>query len=68
MYGGEPIEIVITPATTYILLNRVEHGRRIYTDGRDWPDDIESVSHLRWTKCATSDFPLTEVWFPNAGK
>ena len=28
MYGGEPIEIVITPATTYILLNWVEHGRR----------------------------------------
>jgi hypothetical protein len=41
MYGGEPIEIVITPATTYILLNWVEHGRRIYTDGRDWPKDIE---------------------------
>jgi hypothetical protein len=31
MYGGEPIEIIITPATTYILLNWVEHGRRIYT-------------------------------------
>jgi hypothetical protein len=41
MYGGEPIEIIITPATTYILLNWVEHGRRIYTDGRDWPVDIE---------------------------
>jgi hypothetical protein len=41
MYGGEPIEIVITPATTYILLNWVEHGRRIYTDGRDWPASIE---------------------------
>jgi hypothetical protein len=41
MYGGEPIEIVITPATTYILLNWVEHGRRIYTDGREWPAEIE---------------------------
>src|SRR5262249_34677656 len=41
MYGGEPIEFVITPATTYILLNWVEHGRRIYTDGRDWPKEIE---------------------------
>jgi hypothetical protein len=41
MYGGEPIEIIITPATTYVLLNWVEHGRRIYTDGRDWPEEIE---------------------------
>jgi hypothetical protein len=41
MYGGEPIEIVITPATTYILINWIEHGRRIYTDGRDWPEEIE---------------------------
>ena len=41
MYGGEPIEFVITPATTYILLNWVEHGRRIYTDGREWPAEIE---------------------------
>ena len=41
MYGGEPIEIVIKPETTYILLNWIEHGRRIYTDGRDWPAEIE---------------------------
>jgi hypothetical protein len=41
MYGGEPIEIVITPSTTYILLNWVEHGRRIFTDGRPWPEEIE---------------------------
>jgi len=41
MYGGEPLEIVITPQTTYILLNWIEHGRRIYTDGRDWPKEIE---------------------------
>ena len=30
-------EYVVTPETTYILLNSVDHIRRIFTDGRDWP-------------------------------
>ena len=33
----EPMEIVITPATTYILISHIHDNRRIYTDGRDWP-------------------------------
>ena len=37
----EPMEIVITPATTYILISHIHDNRRIYTDGRDWPTDIE---------------------------
>src|SRR5262245_34024159 len=37
----EPMEIVITPATTYILISHIHDNRRIYTDGRDWPKDIE---------------------------
>jgi hypothetical protein len=36
-----PQEYVITPETTYILINNADHGRRIFTDGRDWPQDIE---------------------------
>jgi len=40
-YGFEPQEFIITPETTYILINWVEHNRRIYTDGRDWPKEIE---------------------------
>ncbi len=36
-YGRQ--EYVITPETTYILLGSEDHYRRIYTDGRDWPDD-----------------------------
>ena len=32
-----PQEYVITPDTTYILINHQAHARRIYTDGRDWP-------------------------------
>lgn len=36
-----PQEYVITPETTYILVNNADHGRRIFTDGRDWPYDVE---------------------------
>ena len=32
-------EYVITPETTYLILG--SELRRIYTDGRDWPTDIE---------------------------
>jgi hypothetical protein len=36
-----PLELVVTPATTYILLGSDDHYRRIFTDGRDWPTEIE---------------------------
>jgi hypothetical protein len=36
-----PMEIVVTPDTTYILIDHIHDNRRIYTDGRDWPEDIE---------------------------
>jgi hypothetical protein len=35
-----PMEIVITPKTTYILQDNAE-PRRIFTDGRAWPNEIE---------------------------
>jgi hypothetical protein len=38
-----PMEIVMTPKTTYILSDYAT-PRRIYTDGRDWPKDLESQS------------------------
>src|SRR5215831_9605682 len=34
-------EYVITPETTYILIGGEDHFRRIFTDGRDWPMDVE---------------------------
>jgi len=34
-------EYVITPKTTYILLGNQDPYRRVYTDGRPWPTDIE---------------------------
>jgi hypothetical protein len=36
-YG--PMEVVVTPATTYILISHIHDNRRIYTDGRGWPKD-----------------------------
>jgi hypothetical protein len=35
-------EYIVTPEVTYILVGGgVDHTRRIFTDGRDWPADIE---------------------------
>jgi len=37
-----PLEIIITTATTYLLTSHNnDQYRRIYTDGRDWPADPE---------------------------
>ena len=41
MMAFGPQEYVITPETTYILINWDDHNRRIFTDGRDWPARIE---------------------------
>jgi hypothetical protein len=49
MPGGMPlmtiafgaIEFIVTPETTYIAPGGGEPLRRIYTDGRDWPTDID---------------------------
>jgi hypothetical protein len=41
MSAYEPLEFIITPEITYILIDHIEHTRRIYTDGRDWPANIE---------------------------
>jgi len=41
MVAFEPQEYIITPNTTYILIGENDHYRRIFTDGRDWPTDIE---------------------------
>ena len=41
----EPMEIVVTPWTTYLLISHVHDNRRIFTDGRDWPAEIEPTFH-----------------------
>jgi hypothetical protein len=39
MISFYPQEYIIYPEVTHILINNADHGRRIYTDGRDWPTD-----------------------------
>ena len=36
-----PMEIIILPNTTYMLIEYLSMSRRIFTDGRDWPKDFE---------------------------
>ena len=43
MIAVQPMEIVITPDTTYVMLELFNTLRRIYTDGRDWPKDVRAV-------------------------
>jgi len=39
-YG--PMEIVILPEVTYILIEYIHNTRRVFTDGRDWPAKVEA--------------------------
>jgi len=41
MIGYEPIEILVTPEITYLRLHFMGEFRRIYTDGRDWPQSLQ---------------------------
>jgi hypothetical protein len=41
MSAYEPIEFLISADITHVLIDHIEHTRRIYTDGRDWPTNIE---------------------------
>jgi hypothetical protein len=41
MIAFRPLEFIITPNTTYIMIGSDDHSRRIFTDGRDWPKNGE---------------------------
>ncbi len=42
MNAYDPVEFVVTPDATYILISHVNDSyRRVYTDGRSWPAEIE---------------------------
>jgi hypothetical protein len=43
MIGYAPMEIVVTPETTYILMEHIHDNRRIHTDGRGWPEEAEPM-------------------------
>jgi hypothetical protein len=52
MIAYEPLELIITPEVTYIRLDHLGDNRRIFTDGRDWPESItpsfDGYSIGRW--------------------
>ena len=61
-----PMEVVVTPKTTYIMIEYLTMLRRIYTDGRDWPKDFEpsfmGYSIGNWTDAdASGRFNTLEV-------
>src|SRR3954471_4158364 len=61
-----PMEIVITPKTSYIMIEYLSMLRRIYTDDRDWPKDHEPAfmgySIGRWIdEEGTGRYNLLEV-------
>lgn len=41
MVAYEPMEIIITPDITYIEISHLNEFRRIYTDGRSYPENAE---------------------------
>jgi hypothetical protein len=41
----EPMQIVIEPEMVHILIEHVHDSRRIYTDGRTWPAEMEPMFH-----------------------
>jgi hypothetical protein len=43
MMAFRPLEFIVTPKTTYILIGSDDHHRRVFTDGRDWPVEIEAT-------------------------
>ena len=43
MYAFWPIEFVVTPQTTYVLIDHQDAIRRIYTDGRAMPPNAEPM-------------------------
>jgi len=42
MMAIRPMEIVVTPRETYFMLEQFSTLRRVYTDGRKFPDDFET--------------------------
>lgn len=52
MIAYDPLEFIVTPQITYMRSDHLTENRRIYTDGRAWPDEItpsfEGYSLGRW--------------------
>src|SRR6267378_875549 len=47
MHAYSPMEVVVTPKTTHILIEHIHDSRRIHTDGRGWPEDMDENPMFR---------------------
>lgn len=66
MIANVPIYFVIMPETTYVVLERLSQVRRVYTDGRAWPQPLprSSVGYSigRWLdQTGTGGFDTLEI-------
>jgi len=62
----DPMEIVVTPGTTHILIQHIHDGRRIYTDGRDWPKYLDKADrNLLHDDITVRDHALTRPFSAN---
>jgi hypothetical protein len=66
MMPYEPMEVIVTPDITYVQVSFNNEFRRIYTDGRDWPEHPElsysGYSIGRWIDAAlTGHYDALEV-------
>jgi hypothetical protein len=62
----EPMEVIVTPSITYLTFTFMNDLRRIYTDGRDWPEQVEPAfvgySIGKWTDTeSTGRYDLLEI-------
>jgi hypothetical protein len=60
-----PMEMVITPGTTYMLIDHIHDDRRIFTDGRPWPGETEPTysgySLGKWIENGEGKYDTLEV-------
>jgi hypothetical protein len=42
--GYGPMEVIVTPRSTHITVEHINDNRRIYTDGRPWPSELEPTA------------------------
>jgi hypothetical protein len=42
--GYGPMELIVTPRSTHITVEHINDNRRIYTDGRPWPSELEPTA------------------------
>jgi hypothetical protein len=66
MVAFRPLEFIVTADTTYIVIADYDPLRRIFTDGRDWPKEIEPTyqgySIGRWIdEAGAGRYDLLEV-------